>query len=77
MGIWFKSKSGKPHQSAAAENPLLYDVGEFSIRHGLSIFEARRILRESQSREDADSAAEVEKLRRLSSAARGASDGTV
>ena len=65
MAIRFKSRSGKPPPSAAAENPLPYDVGEFSIRHGLSIFEARDILRQSQNREEADAAAEAEKLRRL------------
>ena len=59
MGRWFKSKSRKPDPSSAAENPPPYDVGEFSIRHGLSIFEARRILREARSREDADAAAEA------------------
>jgi hypothetical protein len=77
MALRFKSQSAKAVASAAAENPLPYEVGEFSIKHGLSIFEARRILRDSQSRQEADAAAGAEKLRRLSSTEREPSDGTI
>ena len=63
---WFKSKSGRAEAPEPAENPLPYEVGEFSIKHGLSILEARRILGATAgSREDADAAADAVRLRRV------------
>jgi len=60
---WFKSKPGKADSIAPAVSTPPYEVGEFSIKHGISIIEARRILRENgQSREEADAAAEAVKL---------------
>jgi hypothetical protein len=65
---WFRRKPGKDDAAPAAEDTAPYDVGEFSIKHGLSIYEARRILREAgQSREEADAAAATTKLRTLMS----------
>jgi hypothetical protein len=60
--VWFKRKSSK---ADAGERPT-YEVGEFSIKHSLSIFEARRILREAgQTREQADAVALKKKLRHV------------
>jgi len=61
---WSKRKSSREDETVAKSLP--YDVGEFSIKHDLTIFDARRLLREAgQSREEADAAALKEKLRNL------------
>ena len=54
----FKTTRHRTDQASVPENPQ-YEVAEFSIKHGLSIIEARRILRGAgTSREEADAAAE-------------------
>ena len=47
----------KDPQPVAIPSPQ-YEVAEFALKHGISIFEARRLLREAgQSREKPDAAA--------------------
>jgi hypothetical protein len=66
---WFERwRSAKADVSEERRIASTYEVGEFSIKHSLSILEARRILREAgQSREEADAAALRAKLRHLMS----------
>jgi hypothetical protein len=63
---WFNNRSAKNETGPPTASDGPYDVGEFAIKHRLSVFEARRILREAgQSREEADVAAATAKLRGL------------
>ena len=58
---WRRRKSGNADEEVTKSTA--YDVGEFAIKHGLTSFDARRLLRESShSREEADAAALRDKL---------------
>jgi hypothetical protein len=59
---WSRKESSSKADEAVAKSPP-YDVVEFSMKHGLSIFDARRLLRETRTREEADAAALKEKAR--------------
>ena len=61
----FRRRSEAESDESTGENRQ-YEVAEFALKHGLSIFESRRILREAgMSREQADAAAEAFKARPL------------
>lgn len=61
MGKWFKSKARNADSLVALETLPPYGVAEFSIKHGLSIVQARHILRKSQTREEADDAVRAQR----------------
>ena len=59
-------RTRETHSEEPAGENRQYEVAEFALKHGLSIFESRRILREAgTSREQADAAAEASKARAI------------